>query len=310
MNIVGAYLTLIFGSNLIIFSSVNGSVNKMGIITLTTDMGLNDYYVAVLKGSILRHAPSATIVDISHSVKPFDIVHASYYVSAAFLSFPEGTVHIIGVDSEPVINNLDGSFPAIMLYKGHYFVASNNGLFALILKEDQPDNFWIIDNVLSNPNGLRFPTKNIFVPIAARILNGESISQFASPEVKWKIALTFNAVLEENLIKGQIIHIDHYGNAITNITRALFDRMGDHPFTIHFRRKDYYIDELSTSYNDVAPGERLALFNDNNLLEIAINKGATGSGGGADALFGLRKDDVVRIEFAPRGSVKTLDSLF
>lgn len=282
----------------------------MRIITLTTDMGLNDYYVAVLKGSLLRLDASVQIIDITHSVKPFDIVNASYYVGAAFHEFPEGTIHIIGVDSEPEINSSGGSMPAILKWKGHYFVGNDNGFFALLLKEQQPEGFWHLDNVLSNPNAFRFPVKNIFVPIAVKIAQGEKIETFASPVDKWRIAHTFNAVIEENLIKGSIIHIDHYGNAITNITKELFDRFEESPFTIYFRRKDYFIDEISTSYNEVAPGERLAIFNDNGLLEIAINKGATGGAGGADSLFGLRLTDVVRVEFTPRGSAKTIASLF
>ncbi len=282
----------------------------MGIITLTTDMGLTDYYVAVLKGNLFKLAPGASVVDITHQVRPFDIADASYYIQAAFREFPDGTVHIIGVDSEPIINSSNGAYPSILFFKGHYFISNDNGIFALILRGEQPDGFWRIDNVLSNPKGLRFPVKNIFVPTAARILAGESLNDIGSEETSWRVAHTVNAVIEENLIKGSIVHIDHYGNAITNITKEIFGRFEDAPFTILFRKREYYIDEISSTYNDVAPGERLAFFNDNNLLEIAINKGATGNGGGADSLFGLRIHDLVRIEFNPRGSAKTLDSLF
>lgn len=282
----------------------------MKIITLTTDMGLNDYYVAVLKGSLLKLDPTVTIIDITHQVTPFNIASASYHISAALKDFPEGTIHIIGVESEPIINSSEGSLPAIMLYKGQYFVGNDNGIFALILKEDEPDGFWFIDNVLSHPAGFRFPTKNIFIPVANKIAQGIAIDSFASPSNTWKIAHSFNAIIGENLIKGQIIHIDHYGNAITNIEKSIFDRFEGAPFTIVFRRKDYFIDEISNAYNDVTPGERLALFNDNDLLEIAINKGATGGAGGANELFGLHLGDMVRIDFTPRGSAKTIDSLF
>lgn len=282
----------------------------MRIITLTTDMGNTDYYVAVLKGNLFKLVPDVRIVDISHHVKPFDIAEASYCVNGSFREFPEGTIHIIGVDSEPVINNFNGCYPSIMLFQGHYFVANDNGIFALILKGERPEGFWRVDDVLSNPNGLRFPVKNIFVPTAAKLANGGSPEEFSSPEESWRVAHTIAPTLEENLIKGSIIHIDHYGNAITNITRDLFDRYNDAPFTITFRKKEYYIDVISTAYNDVAPGERLALFNDNGHLEIAINKGATGNGGGANSLFGLHVNDPIRIEFTPRGSAKTIDSLF
>jgi S-adenosylmethionine hydrolase len=114
----------------------------------------------------------------------------------------------------------------------------------------------------------------------------------------------------ENLIKGSNFHIHHCGNAITKISPELFARFEEAPFTILFRKRDYYIDTISGSYNEVQPGERVAIFNDNNLLEIAINKGARGVNGGADSLFGLHTGDVVRVEFTPRGSAKTIDSLF
>ncbi|MBP5983689.1 MAG: SAM-dependent chlorinase/fluorinase [Fluviicola sp.] len=282
----------------------------MKIITLTTDMGINDYYVAVLKGNLFKLIPDAQIVDITHHVKPFEISNASYYINAAFENFPAGTIHIIGVESEPIINNSEGAYPAIMLFKGHYFIATDNGIFSLILKDEQPEGFWFIENVLSNPSGFRFPTKNIFVPIAAKIAGGEKIETFASPSDEWKVVHTINATIEDNLIKGQFTHIDHYGNAITNISKALFDRYNGIPFTIYFKNKQYFIDQISHSYNEVTPGERLALFNDAGLLEIAINKGATGGAGGADALFGIRLGDVVRIEFNPRGSAETITSLF
>ena len=282
----------------------------MQIITLTTDMGLSDHYVAALKGSIYQLAPTATIVDISHAIRAFDIAQASLCLSNVYNDFPKGTVHIIGVDSEPVINSRDGSYPSILLFNGHYFVGNDNGFFALLLKEGLPEGFWQIDDVLSNPAGFKFPSKNIFVPIAVKIAQGLDIATFASKQEDWKRAFTVNPVFEENLIKGSIVHIDHYGNAITNISRELFARFEEAPFTILFRKRDYYIDTISGSYNEVQPGERVAIFNNNDVLEIAINKGARGVNGGADSLFGLHVGDVVRIEFTPRGSAKTIDSLF
>ncbi len=283
----------------------------MQIITLTTDMGLSDHYAAALKGSIFRLAPEARIVDISHHIRAFDIAQASYCLQSVYEEFPEGTIHLVGVDSEPVINSRDGSYPAIMKIKGHYFVGNDNGFFALMLREEQPEGFWLIDDALSHPAGFRFPAKNIFVPAAVKLAQGVAPETFASAQDEWKRAFTVNPVLEENLIKGSIIHIDHYGNAITNISKDLFDRFEEGtPFTILFRKRDYYIDTISGSYNEVQPGERVAIFNSNNHLEIAINKGARGYNGGADSLFGLHVGDVVRVEFTPRGSAKTIDSLF
>lgn len=286
----------------------------MQVITLTTDMGITDHYVASLKGTIFRLAPTVQIVDITHDVLAFDVAQAAYFVGNCFTDFPEGTIHVIAVDSEPLINfgsAQDGAFPAIMLYKGHYFISNDNGFFSLLLKEDKPEKFWRLDDVLSNPNAFRFPAKNILVPAACRLANGETIDSIASEFKEYRRSFTINAVIEHNLIKGNVIHIDHYGNAITNVTKELFDRVGkDTPFTIFFRKKEYFIDEISPAYNAVTAGEKVAIFNNNNLLEIAINRGAKSRNGGASTLFGIDVNDVIRIEFDPRGSKETLDSLF
>jgi len=285
----------------------------MQIITLTTDMGLQDHYVAALKGTILTLTPEARIVDISHTVKPFNISEAAYYVFSCFKNFPKGTVHVIGVDSEPIVNfgGTDGSFPSILLFEGHYFIANDNGFFGAFLQENKPDGFWRIDDVLSNPRLFLFPTKSMLIPAACQIMKGNEISTFASPSESFKTAFSITAVIEVNLIKGNVIHIDSYGNLIVNISKELFERVGkDAPFTIYFRRRDYYIDHISTTYNQVSVGEKVAIFNENNLLEIAINRGANGSGGGAEKLFGVHLGDVIRIEFTPRGSKTTIESLF
>lgn len=285
----------------------------MRIITLTTDMGTKDHYVASLKATILSRIPDAQIIDISHAVRPFDISEAAYHVSSCYKDFPEGTIHIIGVDSEPVVNfgGADGSFPSVLVDNGQYFICTDNGFFGAFLAERKPDSFWRVDNILSVDNPFRFPAKNLLIPIAERISKGEELGSFAQPAEQYKRAFAQTAISEPHLIKGHIIHIDSYGNVITNISEELFKRMGENiPFTIYFKNKNYFIDALAESYNEVAQGEKVAIFNDNGLLEIAINRGANRSTGGAQELFGLRINDMVRVEFTPQGSRETLESLF
>lgn len=286
----------------------------MQIITLTTDMGLTDHYVASVKGTIYSLLPHAHIVDISHEVQAFDVAQAAFFINNCFRDFPRGTIHVCGIDSEPSINfgapHLS-AYPSILLYEGHYFVSNDNGFFGLLLKEDRPEKFWRIEDVLSSPKNFKNATKNMLIPAAHKIAIGVEINEFATEYTDYRKAVSINAVLEENLIKGTVIHIDHYGNVITNVSKELFNRFGDNtPFTIFFRRKDYFIDEISNSYNEVAPGEKVAIFNDSGLLEIAINRGAKSRNGGASTLFGLHVSDTIRIEFAPRGSKQTLESLF
>lgn len=285
----------------------------MAIITLTTDFGHRDHYVAALKGTILSALNNITIVDISHDVRPFDISEAAYLLASCYRNFPDGTVHVVGVDSEPIVNfgGADGSFPSVLVFKNQYFIANDNGFFGSFLKEEQPDSFWRIDNVLSNPKLFKFPTKNMFLPVAIALLKGEKIEHLASPFDSFKKAFTPMAISEPNLIKGHVMHIDEYGNIITNIDKQLFERTGnDSPFIIYFKKKDYYVDTISGAYNEVPQGEKLALFNENDLLEIAINRGANKSTGGAEQLFGLHLGDMIRVEFTPKGSRETIDSFF
>jgi S-adenosylmethionine hydrolase len=286
---------------------------ELKLLTLTTDMGMEDYYVASIKGYLLSKLPELKIIDITHSVAPFDVVDAAYHLRSCYQDFPKGTIHIVGVDSEPVINfgNSAGSFPSILQFADQFFISNDNGFFGAFLGENQPDGFYRIDHVLSNPKLFSSPTKNILCQTAVDLLNGSQLEDLASPYEHYMNALTLAPVAEQNLLKGHIIHIDSYGNAITNISKSLFERYGeDVSFTIYFRSKNYYIDRISKSYNEVPQGEKVAIFNENDLLEIAINRAASNGTGGANKLFGLSKGDMVRIEFTSQGSHRTLEELF
>lgn len=286
----------------------------MQFITLTTDMGLKDHYVAVIKASILGQLSDVHLIDITHNVLPFDVAEAAFHVGQAYRHFPEGTIHVIGVDSEPIVNfgNAEGSFPCVLEMEGQYFISNDNGFFGALVGAKDYTQFYRIDDVLSRPTGLTFPTKNLLIPIAIKIAQGEKLENIASEYPNFKKAFSSIPVIEMNLIKGSIVHFDNFGNAITNIDKELFDRIGNNaPFFIQFKSGDSNkIDYVSKMYNEVPEGEKLALFNANNLLEIAINRGANESTGGAEKLFGLRKFDKIRIEFMPRGSKESIDQLF
>ena len=285
----------------------------MKVITLTTDMGLHDHYVASMKGRVLNDSPDCHVIDITHSVRPFDIAEAAFHIRSCYHEFPKGTVHVIGVDAEPIVNfgGSDGSFPAIMEYNGHYFVATDNGFFGAFLGVDVPEKMWRIGDILQKDKVFKFTTKNILLEAACKVLNGNAPDSFAESTTEYKRALTPIAVSEPNLIKGHVIHIDNYGNVITNIDRELFERKGkDVPFVIYLKRREYYIDTISEAYNEVPQGEKVAIFNENNLLEVAINRGARGSSGGAAQLLGMNLNDIVRIEFTPQGSHQNFESLF
>jgi hypothetical protein len=242
------------------------------------------------------------------------VAEAAFHVAQVYHHFPKGTIHIVGVDSEPIVNfgNAEGSFPCVLEMEGHYFISNDNGFFGALVGAKEYTKFYRIDDVLSRPTGLTFPTKNLLVPIAIKISNGEQLENIATEFPNFKKAFSSIPIIETNLIKGSIVHFDNFGNAITNIDKQLFERIGKNaPFFVQFKNRDSNkIDYISKSYNEVPGGEKLALFNANNLLEIAINRGANESTGGAEKLFGLRKFDIIRIEFMPRGSKESIDQLF
>jgi S-adenosylmethionine hydrolase len=263
----------------------------MAIITLTTDLGIEDYYVSAVKGSILKAMKGeVTIVDITNKIKIFDIRNAAYTVKHSFENFPKGTVHIVGVDS-----GISTSRQAILMeYKGHFFIGADNGLFSLIY-DSAPTSFYEL-NLDIDTNVLTFPTRDIFAKAACHIARGGT-PEFIGKRIE-KIA-TFQKPIpqtQDYFIRGSVVHIDSYGNAITNITKKLFDDIGKkRSFTIGFR--NYEVKELSPTYSDVGDGIKLALFNTGGNLEIAINRGVEGYGGSASQLLGLKEDEIVTVTF-------------
>lgn len=262
------------------------------IITLTTDMGLKDYYVASIKGSIMKELPDAKIVDISHFIQPFDISHASFVIKNCYKDFPKGTIHIIGVNPESNINT-----PHIIVENfNQYFIGADNGIFSLLF-EKEPDAIWEI-SLNGELESYSFPTKNIFTKAACHIARGGLPSVISKPIKSYNKRELFRATVDPDVIKGTITYIDTYGNLITNISQQLFnDVCKGRPFKIFLTRSGYSIQKIHLKYGDVPEGEKVALFSSSGLLEIAINKGVDGSGGGANQLFGLKLNDTITIEF-------------
>ncbi|MCB9169172.1 MAG: SAM-dependent chlorinase/fluorinase [Flavobacteriales bacterium] len=263
----------------------------MSIITLTTDMGTRDHYVAAVKGRILGLFPGATIVDVTHEVKPFDNAHAAFVVRNAWPHFPEGTVHVIGVNPEA-----DEVIPHVAVRQGgHWFIGADNGLFSLILG-GRPEAVFSL-HPTDDPDAMTFPTKGVFARAACHLAQGRPVAEIGSAQDGIRQMIGFAPAADPESIRGAVIHIDVYGNAVTNIHRDLFVRVvKDRAFRIAFGRSQNDITTLHRTYGEVPQGERVAFFGASGLLEIAVNKGAEGSGGGAARLFGLHVQDPVRIE--------------
>lgn len=264
----------------------------MPIITLTTDMGIKDHYVGAVKGAILTQCPEATIVDISHHVATFDNTQAAFVLRNAYPEFPRGTIHIIGVNPEA-----DGRTPHLVVrHDGHYFVGADNGIFSLLF-DGKPHEIFELTMKL-DADHLAFPVKNVFVKAACHIARGGTPEVIGRRTVELREQLGFRPALDDKSIRGSVLHVDGYGNVVTNITKALFEEQRKRRnFTITCAKHGNDISVLHETYSDVPEGERVAFFGDTGYLEIAVNKGVDGTGGGASRLFGLRVRDSVRIEF-------------
>ncbi len=257
----------------------------MKIVTLTTDLG-TDYYNAALKGALFSQCPEATIVDVSHHISKYNIVEAAFVLKNTYREFPKGTIHIIGVKPEVT----DESVHVGVLYDGHYFIGADNGIFSLLL--DGPPEKVVALNIFHDAETLTFPTKDIFVKAASHLVRGGTLEVIGNPKTSLLERQMYQAVTEENSIRGAIIYVDSYGNVVSNITETLFKQVGrGREFVVSTKVSRYNIHKISSNYSDVTEGERLAFFGASGYLEIAMNIGH------ASNLLGLHINDTIRIDF-------------
>jgi hypothetical protein len=257
----------------------------MSIITLTSDWGTYDYYVGAVKGYISNHSPDTTIVDINHQVARFNISQAAFVLRNSFGYFPSGTIHLIAVNTEPVRENAH----VVVLHEGHYFVGADNGIFGLLMKENPAKviKLHAIDNEMSS-----FPSLALLAPAACKIANGEDLDSLGNDYKSLRINVPMRPVIDESVISGKVLYVDSFKNAITNISRELFDRVGKgRDFEIFVQSNHYRVNQLNRTYSETSAGELLALFNTSGLLEIAINRGA------AAQLLNLDTNSTIRVKF-------------
>ena len=275
----------------------------MAIITLTTDFGEKDHFAGAIKGAIYTEQPDVRIVDISHSVSPFNIPEAAYIIQNAYASFPKGSIHIIGIDSEL---NKENKHLAIKL-DDHYFICANNGILSMITSVIVPEKIVEInihDNVKTN-----FPVLDIFVKVACHIARGGTLEVIGKPIETIKPLTNLKPYVneEQTQLIGSVIYIDNYGNVITNITKSFFETIAKgREFEISARNHKFK--KILSKYSDVvnfelpenqrhSDGKSLALFNGSNYLEIAMYKSNTLTVGGASSLMGLQFRDTVTVNF-------------
>jgi S-adenosyl-L-methionine hydrolase (adenosine-forming) len=255
----------------------------MAIVTLLTDSGESDHYIAAIKARILAVNPDIRIVDISHHIRMFDIGHAAYVLRSVFRDFPKGTVHLVGVDAA---GNRGDAFIIVEL-EGHFFIGSDNGLFSLIT-EKPAENIWEINS--SNPLLTTFPEKEIFAQVAATLASGGDPGAIGKRLADFKRLIDRQVKATRKQRTGHVLRVDHFGNLITNISKQAFETLSkDKTYTIQFGGEKFR--RINASYNQADQGECFLVFNSQDFLEIGIFKG------NASELLGLGYDSVVNIIF-------------
>ena len=274
----------------------------MSFITLTTDFGTKDHFVGAVKGAIYSELAEAKIVDITHEISPFNITETAYILKNSYKSFPEGTIHIVGVDSELSSEN---KHIAIAL-DNHYFVCPDNGIISMIASEIQPTK--IVEINIHDRIESSFPVLDVFVQVACFIARGGNLTVIGKEikEYKKLIEIQPKANQNQTQIIGGVLYIDNYGNVITNISKKMFNDVGKgRDYKVNASR--YTFSKIFNKYNEIAEndpknanqydGNKLALFNSAGFLEIAIYKSNLKTVGGASTLLGLAYRDPIIIDF-------------
>lgn len=254
------------------------------IITLTTDWNKHDFYAGAFKGRILQAHEDARIVEITHRIRPLNIPEAAFILRNTYGHYPKGTLHILAVKSVP-----EKEQRHILVEKdGHYFLGTDNGVFGLMFP-GAPDRVIRIEMHNAMPT---FPTLGVFSDVANRFLSGKAPESMGSEQTDYYRRIPLRPTIDESVIIGRVVYIDSFHNAITNISRELFQRVaGQRKYQIFVQSNSNKINRISQSYQDAPEGELLALFNSLELLEIAMN------GGNAAQILSLDTDSTVRIRF-------------
>lgn len=274
----------------------------MPFITLTTDFGTKDHFVGAVKGAIYSELNDAKIVDITHEISPFNITETAYILKNAYKSFPEGSIHIVGVDSEL---SADNKHIALAL-DNHYFVCPDNGLISMIASEIQPTK--IVEINIHDRIESSFPVLDVFVQVACFIARGGNLTVIGKEikEYKQLIEIQPKVNQTQTQIVGGVLYVDNYGNVITNISKKMFQEVGKgRSFKVNASR--YSFNKIFNKYNEIVgddvsdarqyDGNKLALFNSAGYLEIAIYRSNQKTVGGASSLLGLEYRDPIIIDF-------------
>jgi S-adenosyl-L-methionine hydrolase (adenosine-forming) len=260
------------------------------IITLLTDFGLTDYYVAALKGVILSRNPEVHIVDISHEISPQSILSAAYVLFGAYDNFPAGTIHVVVVD--PGVGS--ARRPIAAKAGQYFFVGPDNGVFSFVLRRITSYEAFEIknQNLLASDISNTFHGRDVFAPVAATLSLGSSISEIGDRLATVQL-LPEPIQVSLSTMESKIIHVDRFGNCVTGIQRSVLPN-GELPKTFALEIGNHQIQNLKRFYLEAVaePYNPFVIWGSIGFLEISLPASS------AAEHLGLRIGDPVRLHYS------------
>lgn len=243
-------------------------MSRRRIITLTTDFGQEDTFAGVMKGVILGVNPDVEIVDLTHGIRPYDIRGAGYAIGTSYSYFPEATIHVVVVD--PGVGS--ARRPLLVRASGHYFIGPDNGVFSHILagSHNTPEVIHLTSKeYFLADNSPTFQGRDVFAPVAAWLSKGVEMAQFGGPSIDY---VSFDIPVPERIpgmgIVGEVIHIDRFGNSVTNVTRCDLESLGGGgQIMVRIRERDV---PFRTYYAEAGDRELCCLINSSDRLEFFV----------------------------------------
>ncbi|NOZ08712.1 MAG: SAM-dependent chlorinase/fluorinase [FCB group bacterium] len=247
-------------------------IDPKPVVTLLTDFGIQDSYVGQMKGIILGINPAVTLVDITHSIAAHDIRQGAFTIFTAWQAFPPGTIHLCVVDP-----GVGSDRRGLIIEKDrHFFVGPDNGLFSFLLEfsdgKRSSASLYSIgrQGTAARASSTTFHGRDIFAPTAARLSLGAAVSSFGPEVVDWvQLRIPLPKQLGES-IKGEVIHVDGFGNLITNITGDTLRGFRNCGIRVG---QSLHISGISETYSDVSARSPLAYWGSAGFLELALREG-------------------------------------
>lgn len=257
------------------------------IITLTSDFGLRDYYVSAMKAVILGINRDARLIDVSHDIEPQDIMAAAWITKNSAFLYPSGSIHLVIVD--PGVGTKRK--PVALRIRDQIFVGPDNGIFSLIADSDEYEAYDLTNTSFwANSRSNTFHGRDIFAPIAAHLSKGVLLEELGTKidelvSFRWALPVTDNEG-----IQGWVMHIDYFGNLITNITEEMLSHLTSKD-SVKIYIGNTILKTIVRTFADVEPGEPAALIGSSGNLEVVVNSG------NANSLLGVQKGSPISVLF-------------